>query len=213
MSIWQPGLRRRTWSAAVTPAIPFPITTTRRTDGSTSASSQVVVPAALISTASDTDTGPCTRAQHAMRVPSASPRRSSVLRSSAVGSVRFSAPSTTVMGSEPHTPIRQPASSASPPRSATSRSVEPEAAAIRRLSGMTVTSGLPSPAASSRIAAPSTPRRAAVARGAVVSRRTRRSFRTVRTIQSTANAAAARCAGQMSHAGEVFARASAAPAV
>ena len=96
-----------------------------------------------LSGVSATDTGPLTRQQHAMRVLSAWPRRSSVERSSSEIGERLSIPSLTAIGSAPHTPMRQPASIDWPLASAISSTVAPGLATTRVPSATKVTSGAP----------------------------------------------------------------------
>ena len=88
-----------------------------------------------------TVTGPVTFTQHASRVFSARPRRSSVAFSSSVISDVQLMPSLIATGSAPQMPIRQPASIGSPLPSITSSSVWPGLGATRLLSGRKVTCG------------------------------------------------------------------------
>ena len=96
----------------------------------------------FLSGVSATSTGPWTRQQHAMRVLSAWPRRSSVERSSSETGERLAIPSLIAIGSAPQTPIRQPASIDWPLASATSSTVAP-GLATARVPSAKVTSGAP----------------------------------------------------------------------
>ena len=112
-------------SAAVTPAIPLPITTTLAIEWSNSLGSSF--PCSPGSGFRAMATGPdMRRAQQAIRVLPAKPNRRSVFNSSSSGGDKQLAPSRTAIGSAPHTPIRQPASIACPLRSATSSKERPD---------------------------------------------------------------------------------------
>ena len=114
--------------------MPLPMTTTLAMEWSYSVG--VSAPASPGSGVSAIVTGPdCRRAQQAMRVLSANPRRRRVLRSSSSGALRWSMPSSTAMGSAPHTPMRQPASMAWPLRSHTSSKLKPASAPTSLASG------------------------------------------------------------------------------
>ena len=117
------GWRRRRWSAAVTPAIPFPITTTRLTSRSKlKFATRLMCGTSSRSGVSATLTGPVTRTQHAIRVFGAKPSRSSVAFSSSETAEVHSIPSLIATGSAPQMPIRQPASIVMPLDSAISSS-------------------------------------------------------------------------------------------
>ena len=133
------GCVRRAKSAAVMPAMPLPTITMRLIDAShcTTAGCAAAVAASGVSA---TDTGPRTRAQQAMRVLGPCPSRTSVACSSSPAGARLSDPSTTAIGSAPQMPIRQPDSSASPQRSASSSTVASRSAPTRCPAGRKVTS-------------------------------------------------------------------------
>src|SRR3954453_21350694 len=97
-------------------------------------------PGSGLSGLSATVTGPLTRTQHAIRVLSARPSRSSLpCSSSEIGDVQL-IPSLMATGSAPQIPIRQPASICIPLASATSSSDIPGSGPTRLASGWNVSS-------------------------------------------------------------------------
>ena len=212
----QSGWSRRTWSAAVTPAMPCPMTTTRRTAGSKRAAGAGAARAAARRCGvSETVTGPFTRAQQASRVLSARPRRASVARSSSPSAEMFPMPSRIATGSAPQIPIRQPDSSVRPHCSAIASSVWPGSMATRLPSGLNDTCARSRVAAfSSAIAAPSPSRAAGALAVATESATKRRSTSSVRASQTTVTASTApRMTQPQSGAGVVPARAPTAPTI
>jgi hypothetical protein len=187
----------------VIPAIPFPITTTRWIEGSAAASSNAATRWAGGFGRGDSATGPRTRAQHAIRCPLSSPSRSRVVRSESSTGERFSSPSSTQIGSEPHMPMRHPASIARPLRSIASSNVVPGSTASRRRSGRIVTSGRSRLPAALIAASACLPTR--IAGGAATSAKNRCSLRQLRATQTSVNASSSARDGQTSQAGAVSA--------
>src|SRR3954451_12978634 len=122
--------------------MPLPTMTTRLTAVSYAKPGTVATfPGSGLSGLSATVTGPVTRTQHAIRVLSARPSRSSVACSSSeIGDVQLM-PSLMATGSAPQIPIRQPASICIPLASATSSSDIPGSGTTRLSSGWKVISG------------------------------------------------------------------------
>ena len=154
-----------------------------------------------LSGVSATDTGPLTRQQHAMRVLSAWPRRSSVERSSSETGERLPIPSLTAIGSAPQTPMRQPASIVWPFASAISSTVAPGLATTRVPSATKVTSGAPDRSERERAserpaAADSPPARAAASAWNCAS------FWNVRRTQAAVSASTATCIAHVTASGD-----------
>src|SRR3954469_5091036 len=124
--------------------MPLPTMTTRLTAVSYAKPGTVATfPGSGLSGLSATVTGPVTRTQHAIRVLSARPSRSSVACSSSeIGDVQLM-PSLMATGSAPQIPIRQPASICIPLASATSSSDIPGSGTTCLSSGWNVISATP----------------------------------------------------------------------
>jgi len=148
----------------------------------------------------ETVTGPCTRAQQAIRLTAgSSPSRPSVACSSPPTGDRFSIPATMHTGSAPQTPIRHPASIGCSAVSARSSSGVPGRAMTRGPPSSNVTSASLAPARAARA-----PRPSRAARGGVGSpwrSRNSRSLANVRCSQTTVRPSTAARSGQVIQSG------------